>query len=121
MRALGVFLVAAVIAVGTWFGGWLAVPLCAIVYAIARRERSAPLDAAAGAALAWLALLLRLAPNHAFGTLLLQLGQIFPAPGLIIVAVTVLLAALLAGTSARVALGVVGIREASRQERPASR
>jgi hypothetical protein len=46
-----------------------------------------------------------------FGTLLDQLGQIFPVPGFVVALLTLLLAAVLAATAARVTHGIVGIRE----------
>ena len=111
MRILTVILAAIVVAVGTWFGGWLAVPLCAAVYAAAQRTARAPGDVAVAASLAWAALLVRLAPNPAFGRLISQLGQIFPAPGVGVALLAIVLAATLAFTAARVSIGVLGVRE----------
>ena len=111
MRALSVVLVAIVVAVGTWFGGWLAVPLCAAVYAAARRSNGAPREVALASAIAWIALLVRLAPNPAFGKLLTQLGQIFPAPGFAVAMLAVALASVLAFTAARLTVGVTGVHE----------
>ncbi len=111
MRILTVMLSAIVVAAGTWFGGWLAVPLCAAVYAAAQRTSRAPGDIAVAASLAWAILLVRLAPNPAFGRLVSQLGQIFPAPGLAVALVAILLAGVLAFTAARVSIGVLGVRD----------
>ena len=111
MRAFTVIVAAIVVATGTWFGGWLAVPLCAAVYAATRRSTRAPLDMAIAASLAWAALLVRLSPNPAFGKLLSQLGQIFPAPGVAVAALASVLAAILAFAAARLSIGVGGVRD----------
>ena len=111
MRVLTVILAALVVAIGTWFGGWIAVPLCAAVYALSRRTAHAPGDIAVAASLAWAVLLVRLAPNPAFRRLMSQLGQIFPAPGVVIALLAIVLAAVLAFTAARVAIGFVGVRD----------
>ena len=111
MRALNVLPVAIVIAVGTWFGGWLAVPLCATVYAATRRTSRAPTEVAVAAAIAWIALLVRLVPNPAFARLMSQLGQIFPAPGFAVAILAVALASILAFTAARLTVGVTGVHE----------
>ena len=64
-----------------------------------------------GAFIASLVLLSRHMVLPGFGRLLDQLGGIFPVPGLAVVGITLLLAMLLAFTSARVAIGVVGVRQ----------
>ena len=102
---------AAIIAVGTFTLGWYAVPLAAAVFTLLTRGARAPSEAAMAAFGAWLVLLLRMQRFPSFGTLLDQLGQIFPVPGFVVALLTLLLAAVLAATAARVTLGIVGIRE----------
>ena len=111
MRIFTVILAMIIVAIGTWFGGWLAVPVCAAVYAASRRSVHAPADMAVAASLAWAALLVRLSPNPAFGRLISQLGQIFPAPGAAVALLAIVLAAVLAFTAARVSIGVAGVRD----------
>lgn len=110
MRILGVVFLVGVFAVGTWVMGWVAVPVIAVAYAIARRDVRAPREAGVAALLSWLILVVRLVPNPAFHTLLDQLGQIFPLPGVAVVAITLLFAVILAMSAARVAIGIVGVR-----------
>ena len=112
MRVAGVLLVAVAFGIGLYFGGWMTVPLVGAIYAVAIRKRRAPADAMLGAMLASLALLVPQMVMPTFSRLLEQLGAIFPMPGIAVLALTVLLFLILAFTSARVALGVVGLREA---------
>ena len=95
---------------GTWFIGWLAVPIIAAVYALVRRDTRAPREAGLAALAAWLVLLLRLKMQPSFSTLLAELGQIFPVPGFAVAGLALLLATVLAMTAARLVIGVVGIR-----------
>ncbi|MCC6432734.1 MAG: hypothetical protein IT354_17625 [Gemmatimonadaceae bacterium] len=111
MRALGVLLLAAAIAAGTMMVGWYAVPVLAAVYALVMRSDRAMRHAALAAAIAWTGLLARAMQFEAFGRLLSQLGQIFPMPGPVVAALTVLLAVILAVTAARVVTGVVGVKD----------
>lgn len=110
MRILGVVVLIGVFVVGTWLAGWMTVPAIALAYAITRRDVRAPREAGLAALLAWLILLLRLTPDPAFRTLLNQLGQIFPMPGIAVAALTVVLATVLAWSAARVVIGIVGVR-----------
>ena len=112
MRVVGVILAAVAFAIGLYFQGWITVPLVGAIYGAGLRRRSAPPDAMVGAMLASLALLLPQAIMPAFPRLLEQLGSIFPMPGIAVLALTVLVHMILAFTSARVAIGVVGVREA---------
>ena len=112
MRVAGVLLVAVAFAIGLYFGGWVTVPLVGAIFAVAVRRRRAPADAMLGAMLASLGLLVPQAIMPTFSRLLEQLGAIFPMPGIAVLALTVLLFMILAFTSARVALGIVGVREA---------
>jgi hypothetical protein len=113
MRILGVVLLAIAFSLGTWFGGWIAVPAIAVVYAFWRRDIRAPREAGVAALVSWLALLVRLKPNPAFNTLLAQLGQLFPVPGIGVAALTLLFAVILAASAARLTIGLVGVRGAA--------
>lgn len=97
---------------GTWFVGWMAVPAIAAVYALVRRDMRAPREAGMAALLAWLVLLIRLKMQPSFGTLLAELGQIFPVPGFAVAGLALLLAVVLSMTAARLVVGVVGVRSA---------
>ncbi len=97
-------------AAGTLVLDWSIVPVIASVYALVRRRRDAVADSALAAAVAWSILIARQATAPAFGTLLATLGGIFPAPGFVLVLVSILLAVLLAGSAARLSLGLVGVR-----------
>jgi uncharacterized membrane protein len=99
-----------VVAAGTLFLNWAAVPIIAAVYALLRRAPRATGEAAVSAALAWLLLIGRQATMPAFGKLLSTLGGIFPAPGIVLIGVSLLLAAILAACAARLSLGLFGIR-----------
>jgi hypothetical protein len=111
MRAIGVLLVAVAFGFGLYFQGWITVPMVGAIYAALSRRASAPQDAMAGAMLATLALLVPQMVMPTFSRLLEQLGAIFPMPGIAVLALAVLLLMILAFTSARVAIGVVGTRE----------
>jgi hypothetical protein len=110
MRYLNVMILTVVMLVGTWFAGWMAVPVAAAIYALVRRDARSPREAAVAALVAWGALLVNLARSPAFTTLVGQLGQIFPGPGAAVAAVTLLLAVVLAASAARVVSGIVGLR-----------
>ncbi len=114
MRMMSLGLLALAMALGTSLIGWMAVPVLALGYATKVRTERAAVDAAIAAAAAWLVLLLRMAAFPAFGTLLTQLGQLFPVPGIAVAALAVALAALLAWSAARLTLGLTGIRSAPR-------
>ena len=111
MRYIFVLLCLSLMMAGTWFAGWLAIPVLAAAYALVRRDRRAPGEAGVAALLTWLLLGLRLTRQPSFNTLLQQLGQIFPVPGLVVAAISLLLAAVLAACAARVVIGIVGVRE----------
>jgi len=111
MRWLAMGLLAIVIGEGTLFVGWWTVPVIGAIYALLSRHTSAPRESALAALLAWAALLARLKSYAAFGTLLTQLGQLFPIPGAGVAAFTLALGVVLAATAARVMIGVVGVRE----------
>lgn len=109
MRYLLVLLCLSLMLAGTWFAGWVAVPVIAAAYALARRDVRAPREAGVAALVAWVLLLIRLNQHPAFTALLDQLGQIFPVPGIAVVALSLGSAYVLAACAARVVIGVVGI------------
>jgi len=111
MRYLLVLLLSPLMIAGTWFAGWIAVPILAAVFALIRRDPGATREAGVAALMAWLLLLIRAAKAPSFATLLHQLGQIFPVPGIAVAALSLLLAVVLAATAARVTLGFVGVRK----------
>lgn len=113
MRYVAVLLLSLLMIGGTWYAGWIAVPILAAVFALVRRDARAPREAGVAALLAWLVLLTRTATAPSFGTLLHHLGEIFPMPGLVVAVLPLLLAVLWAASAARLVVGVVGVREAS--------
>lgn len=94
-------------AAGTWFFGWYAVPIAAAIYALVLRKSYAPGEAALAALLAWGALLARAAVAPSFSTLLARMGGIFPIPGTAVLALTLVIAVLLAWSGARIVSGIV--------------
>lgn len=102
-RILRAVLLAAAMAVGTWSLGWWAVPFVGAVWGVLQRGRPRFAESFAAAALAWTALLTFDAAHAAFGRLSTVLGGVFTVPGGVLVIVTVLYAALLAGCAAQVA------------------
>jgi hypothetical protein len=94
-------LVAALVAAGTWFLGWWAVPLVGLGYGLARRRAPSAIEAALGAAIGWGALLGWQASAPAFGRLADALSGVFPLPTAGLVALTLCFAAGLAGGAAR--------------------
>lgn len=99
---------------GLLYAPWWIVPVLGAVYALLRRSRSAPMEAAVAALVATLLLLARQIASPAFGRLLAQLGEIFPIPGAGVLALSALVAMTLAYSSARVAIGVAGVRDGPR-------
>lgn len=114
VHAVATLLLVACFIAGLLYAPWWIVPVLAALYALFRRARSAPVEAAVAALLATLLLLVRQIASPAFGRLLAQLGEVFPVPGAVVVALSALLAMLLAYSSARVMIGVAGVRDASR-------
>lgn len=96
---------------GTMTVGWIAVPVAGLLFGVLARTPQAPLQAAIAALIAWCLLLVRMQQYASFGTLLNQLGQIFPLPGALVALVALLLAMVLAASAARVAIGVAGVRD----------
>lgn len=94
--------------------GWWAVPATAVLWGILRPVSRRPaLFAAAGAALAWSGWLLAdgLSPRGDFGGFATRLAGIFSLPAPVLIALTVLFAALLAGSAAYVASAIVPARK----------
>ena len=106
MKPLRFLLLIVMIGAGTMFLGWWAVPVVAGVYALLRRDVTAPREAMLAALIAWLLLLARMAQFSAFGTLLDRLGKIFPMPGMGVFLLALVLAMALAWSAARVVTGV---------------
>ena len=111
MRAIRLLLVAAAFTAGLYFVAWWTVPIIGALYALIRRNRAAPSEAMIGALVASLLLLVPSMTLPAFGTLLEQLGKIFPMPGIGVLGLTLMLFTVLAYTSARVMTGATGTRE----------
>ena len=110
MRAFAsTLLLAAAFALGTWILGWWAVPLLGAIWGVLRRGRSRFLSAFAAAALAWAALLAFDAARGPMGRLTTVMGGIFSMQGPMLLLVTLLFAALLAGCASQVT-GTVGRR-----------
>lgn len=119
-RMLRIALLAMAFGIGTWMFGWLAVPAIGALHAGIRRSASSPHEAGFAAVIAWLALLLALLPLPAFHRLMSQLGNIFPLPGPLLAAGSLLLAFLLAASAARLTLGIVGYANAATDAPPRS-
>jgi len=102
MRMLRIIGLAVVVAIGTWFGGWWAVPLCGAVYAVLRqRHQGAVGEAAFGAMLGWTGLLLWQATHPAFGRLSAAVNGVFPVPAPALMLLSVCVAGVLAASAAR--------------------
>lgn len=86
-------------AAGTWFGGWLAIPILAFLWGLA--TKAAPFVAGLTAGTAWGVLLLMDWGSGALGRLVGRLGGTFHVPGFTLVLVTLLFAAGLAWAAAR--------------------
>ena len=102
MTFLRVIALAVVLAATTLLPGWWSIPIVTALYALLRRNITAPGEAALAALLAWGALLARVALVPAFGVLLRALGGIFPMPGFVLAIVAVLFAVGLAWSAAKV-------------------
>ena len=106
---LRIALLAVAFAIGTWVLGWWAVPLLGAVWGVLRRGMSRFGSAFAAAAIAWAVLLAMNAHGGALDRLTTVMGGIFSMPGSLMLAVTVLYAAILAGCAAQVA-GITAAR-----------
>lgn len=106
MIRVGAFTLA--LAGATWFGGWWTVPLMGAVHAFTARGATRPgLEAAGGAALAWGALMAWQLSHPAFPRLSAALDGVFPVPPVALAVITVLLGAVMAGSSARLVSGLL--------------
>lgn len=95
---------------GTWLGGWWAVPLIGVLYAAGRRQSGVANEAALGAMLSWALLILINVGAPAFRVLMTRLSGVFPVPGVVVLVVAVLFAGLLAWSSARATYGIIEFR-----------
>lgn len=94
---LRLFFLAAAFGLGTWVFGWWAVPAIGAAWGLlARGAPGSALAAGVGALLAWAALLGLTAAGGHLGVLLDRVAPLVSLPGIAVVAVTLLLAALLA-------------------------
>ena len=107
MSFIRVIVLAIVLAVATYFVGWMSVPAIAAAYAVAIRKSSAPGEAALAVLLGWGALLARIAMAPAFTTLLARLGGIFPLPGAGVLVLTLVFGMALAWSAARLVSAAV--------------
>jgi len=105
--ALTVTLLAAALAFGTWVAGWGMVPVLAAAWALARPAPLAGLLAAVAASIAWAFLLAcYLALGFPVETLAVRLAGAMRLPVVGLVALTLLLPALLAGSAAALATAI---------------
>lgn len=103
MRGVQLLPVGLLVAGGSWLFGWWAVPLVGLVHALVwRGRRGVILEAALGGMLGWGWLLALQGMHPAFPRLAEVLGGIFPVPALALMALSMLLAGLLAGAAAGV-------------------
>jgi hypothetical protein len=100
--ATGMVLVAAACVLGTMWLGWVSLPLVGLVYGFSvRRARARGTIAAAGAVIAWIAILGAAAARGAdVRTVAEQVGSVLQIPGSAFMLITLLFAALLCGTAA---------------------
>lgn len=105
MRVLAAALAVALL---TWLAGWWAVVVVALVAgALPARFRLGGAAMAAAGALGWAMLLARHGVQPAFATLLERVGGVLQLPGLALVAVALLYAALLGWSGATVGAAIV--------------
>lgn len=114
MRGAAAFLLLTLAFAAASVLGWWAIPATAALWGILRPVARRPARfAAAAAALAWTAWLLvdATSPRGDFSGLAGRLGGIFSLPAPVLLAVTVLFAALLAGSAAYVAGAITSARK----------
>jgi hypothetical protein len=100
---LRVAMLAVAFGAGTWTFGWWAVPVIALAWGVfARGSRGSAAAAAVGAAVGWAALLGFVALDGRVGVLLSRVAPVLSLPGVALVAVTLLFAALVAWTGSAV-------------------
>jgi hypothetical protein len=101
----------AVVALGTVLLGWLAPAAWGAVAGLLRAGKRPAREAALASAMAWAALLLGQAfAGHAIGTLASRLGGALGIPSPVLVLVTLLFPAVLAGCAAAVVEALVPMR-----------
>lgn len=101
MRALAWLILTATIAIGTMFVGWWSVLLLAAAWgALSARIGRATIEAALAGVVAWAILLAVTALEGPVWYLAGNLGGVFQLPGPMVLLLTVLLPALLAGAAA---------------------
>jgi hypothetical protein len=106
--AVRTLLLAAVIAIATWAGGWTAVPLVAFLWGAWRRdERNSALAAGFAASIGWGILLGVAAVRVPVLTVAEQVGGLTGVPGVAVVGVTLVFAFALAWSAAEVARTLV--------------
>jgi hypothetical protein len=114
MRQTAAFLVLTLAFAAASVLGWWAIPATAALWGILRPIARWPaLFAAAAAALAWSGWLVAdaISPRGDFGGLAARLAGIFSLPAPVLIALTVLFAALLAGSAAYVAGAIAPARK----------
>ena len=118
-RLLAWLLLTGAFFLATWLGWW-AVPVVALVWGWLRPAVPRPILTALLAALfAWTGWLLvdLLSDADAFARLGSRLGAVFPLPFVALLLLTLLLAGLLAWSSAAVGCWLAGVRQAARASR----
>ncbi|HTS88519.1 MAG TPA: hypothetical protein VMG41_08520 [Gemmatimonadales bacterium] len=105
-RALEALLAALAMGLGTWFGGWWAVPAVAALWQLLRRT-TPPLVPAFGAALAWV-VLLAILPWAPLDRLALRLSALFHLPPGGALLLPLAYAWLMAWSSARITRAITG-------------
>lgn len=94
---------------GTWFIGWIAVPIVAFGIGL---SSIAPRYAGLHAGLAWLLLLVADAAHGAFGRLAGMLAGAMGIPGIVLIAVTIAFPVILGWSAASVGTALRSIRPA---------
>lgn len=114
MRQAAAFLVLALAFAAASMLGWWAIPATAALWGILRPIARRPaLFAAAAAALAWAAWLLvdAISPRGDFSGLAARLAGIFSLPAPALLAITIVFAALLAGSATYLAVAIMPARK----------
>ncbi|HEY5087692.1 MAG TPA: hypothetical protein VII66_10075 [Gemmatimonadaceae bacterium] len=103
----------------TWFG-WASLPFVGFIYGVAgQRARADGTSAALGAALGWLGILGAEAARGADVRLVAErMGEVMQIPAFVFVLVTLVFAAMLCGTAARMGAAIVRIATKRADGRP---
>ena len=108
MMTVSVLGLTALMAGGTWLFGWMAVPILGLLWGALRRPRHSPgLIAAWGAGFGWGALLFWMSRLGPVGEVADRVGGITGLPATGVITMTVLFAALVAGTGASLSCAIV--------------